>query len=179
MATPRIAPAEPPYSPAVAEVLAKLTPAGKEPLKLFRTLAHNPRVMRRLFDGSLLDQGSIEAKEREIVILRTCARCRSQYEWGVHVALFARRVGLTDKQTAATWAVPMDKDDWSDRELVLIRLADELHESATVSAALWQDVVSHYATEQILELIALAGFYHTISFVTNSVQVDGEAFAPR
>jgi alkylhydroperoxidase family enzyme len=73
----------------------------------------------------------------------------------------------------------MDKDDWSDRELVLIRLADELHESATVSAALWQDVVSHYATEQILELIALAGFYHTISFVTNSVQVDGEAFAPR
>jgi hypothetical protein len=45
--------------------------------------------------GGLLDRGSIGLRDRAIVIDRACARCGSEYEWGVHVALFAARVGLT------------------------------------------------------------------------------------
>jgi alkylhydroperoxidase family enzyme len=38
---------------------------------------------------------------REIVIDRVRARCGCEYEWGVHVAYFAARVGLTAEQIAS------------------------------------------------------------------------------
>ena len=46
-----------------------------ESLHLFRTQAHNPRVLQRMFAGNLLDAGAIDQRTRELVILRTCARC--------------------------------------------------------------------------------------------------------
>lgn len=58
MATTRIAPLKEPYPPKVLEDFDKLMP-GMEPLRLFRTLAHNPRVLRRVRRGGLLDPGSI------------------------------------------------------------------------------------------------------------------------
>lgn len=32
---------------------------------------------------------SVSMRDREILIDRTCARCRCEYEWGVHIAFFA------------------------------------------------------------------------------------------
>src|SRR5216683_5978266 len=98
----RIAPLEPPYSPPVQAAVDRIMPKGVPPLALFRTLAVNERVFLRVMAGGLLDRGSISLREREIVIDRTCARCGSEYEWGVHVAFFAERVGLTPERVAAT-----------------------------------------------------------------------------
>src|SRR6185436_19771343 len=54
----RIPPLAPPYAAAVAEDLEKLMPPGIPPIGLFRTLAHNPRVLRRVRKGGLLDPGA-------------------------------------------------------------------------------------------------------------------------
>src|ERR1051325_4907547 len=86
----RLPPREPPHDPTTIEDLVKLMPPGVPPLRLFLTLAHNPRVLHRVPKGGLLDPGSLALRAREIVILRTCALCRSEYEWGVHVRFFAR-----------------------------------------------------------------------------------------
>ena len=43
----RISPLEPPYAPEVAETLRRMMPPGVEPLRLFRTVAHNPAVLER------------------------------------------------------------------------------------------------------------------------------------
>ena len=91
MDTARVAPLEPPYPEPVQAALDRIMPAGVPPLALFRTLARNERVFLRLMAGGLLDRGSISLREREIVIDRTCARCGSEYDWGVHVAFFAER----------------------------------------------------------------------------------------
>lgn len=79
----RIAPLEPPYSPPVQAALDRIMPKGVPPLALFRTIAVNEPVFLRVMAGGLLDRGSISLREREIVIDRTCARCGSEYEWGV------------------------------------------------------------------------------------------------
>ena len=91
MSAPRIAPLEPPYPEPVQAALDRIMPKGVPPLALFRTLARNERVFLRVMADGLLDRGSITLREREIVIDRTCARCGSEYEWGVHVAFFAER----------------------------------------------------------------------------------------
>src|SRR5689334_10005908 len=104
MPSPRIPPMEPPYSEPVAAALAKIMPPGVPPLLLFRTLAVNERVFSRFMAGGLLDRGSISLRDREIVIDRTCFRCGSEYEWGVHVAFFRERAGLSDADIADTCA---------------------------------------------------------------------------
>lgn len=175
----RITPQDPPYEPAIAEAFARIMPPGREPLKLFRTMARNPRVLQRIFAGGLLDKGSIELRDRELIILRTCARCNSEYEWGVHVTMFAQRAGLSEQQVAAMRAVNPDGAGLSSRDALLFRLVDELHDEANVSDAVWDGLAAHFGVEQLLELIALTGYYHTISFMTNAVRIDLEPDAAR
>jgi 4-carboxymuconolactone decarboxylase len=177
--SPRIAPLEPPYPDAIDALFGEIMPPGMPPLALFRTLAKNPRILRKVRDSNLLDRGSIERRDREIVILRATARCRSEYEWGVHVAVFAQRFGLSPAQVEAT--VRSDGDDpiWSARDALLIRLVDALHDTAALSDGLFDALAEHYDEEQLIELVVLAGFYHTISFVTNAFTIAPEADAPR
>src|SRR6478736_4929865 len=98
----RVAPAIPPYPPAIAEALQRIMPAGIEPLLLFRTMAKSPRVFGKMFAGGLLDKGPLSLRQREIVIDRTTARLGCEYEWGVHVALLADKVGFGTDEIAAT-----------------------------------------------------------------------------
>ena len=173
----RIPPRPPPYEPATAEDLARLMPPGMAPLRLFTTLAHNPRVLRRVRKGGLLDPGSIALREREIVILRTCALCGSEYEWGAHVRFFAATAGLTPAQIAAT--VSGDPAPFPAAERLLLALCDALHRSATVPDELWRPLAEAYRPDQLVELLALAGQYHMISYVTNALAIELEPDAPR
>ena len=175
----RLAPLDPPYAPDTADTLAAMMPPGMPPLRLFRTLAHNPRVLAKIRASNLLDRGSLERRQREIVILRTTARCRCEYEWGVHVAFFAAKVGLGAAEIAATVHGSADARVWSPAERLLIRLADELHESARLSDALFAELRGHFRDDQLVELVVLAGFYHTISFAVNGLGVELEDYAVR
>ncbi len=175
----RIAAATPPFSPEIESALERVMPEGEAPLVLFTTLARNPRVFQRFMAGGLLDRGSISLRDREIMIDRTTARCGSEYEWGVHVAFFAAKAKLTLDQIRATVEGAADDEVWSRRDTLIIRLADALHETATVGQGLWSELKEEFSDEQILELIALAGFYHTVSFLTNALRLPLESHAAR
>ena len=159
---PRVEPLTPPFAPDVQVVFDKIMPPGVPPLALFTTLARVPRIYERLRAGSLLDRSPVSLRYREIVIDRTCARCSCAYEWGVHVALFAERVGLDPEQVRATVRADALVPAWNAEEVLLIQLVDELHDTASISDRLWKDLVTAFGIEQIFELIALAGFYHTV-----------------
>src|SRR5208282_1563842 len=98
MIEPRIRPMNPPHPPAIADALGRVMPEGVPPLLLFRTVAVNERVFHRMMAGGLLDRGSLTLRERELVIDRTCFRCGSEYEWGVHVTFFGAKVGFTEEE---------------------------------------------------------------------------------
>ena len=175
--TARVEPVAPPFPAELQAVFDKIMPPGVPPLSLFTTLARVPRIYERFRAGSLLDRGPVALRHREIVIDRTCARCGCAYEWGVHVAFFAERVALTPEQVHAT--VHGDADDavWSADERLLIRLVDELHDTATISDDLWRALAAAFSLEQLFELIALVGFYHTVSFFANGLGLAPEKYA--
>jgi alkylhydroperoxidase family enzyme len=179
MERPRIAPLDPPYAEPIAAEFAAIMPPGLPPLALFRVLAHNPRVLQKVRLGSLLDRGALDRRDRELVILRTCARCGAEYEWGVHVATFAARVGLTAAQADATARASIDAEVFAPRDQLLLRLADALHDASDVDDALWRELAAAFTPAQLVELLVLAGFYHSISYVTNAARVPLEAGAPR
>lgn len=179
MTATRIAAIDPPYSEPVAAALDRVMPKGVPPLVLFRTLAVNEKVFLGLMAGSILERGSISLREREIVIDRTCARCGSEYEWGVHVTFFGERVGFTKEQIAGTCAADPDAGAFPPRERLLLRLVDELHDTSEVSDRLWQELRAEWNDEQLVELVVLIGSYHLISFVTNAFRIPREPYAAR
>jgi alkylhydroperoxidase family enzyme len=175
----RIAPASPPYEPAIAAELLRIMPPGLEPLLLFRTLAKNPRVFGKIFAGGYLDKGPLSLRQREILIDRTTARLGCEYEWGVHVALFGERVRFSEAEIAAIVHGPANAGCWAADEQALLALVDDLVDHRTIGDAAWQAASVHFDEAQLLEAIAITGFYHTISFLCRGLNLPLESYGAR
>src|SRR5689334_1977875 len=126
----RIAPLEPPYAPDIKEQFDRIM-RGAPPLMLFRVMAGHARAWDKFRGGSLLDKGPLNLRAREIVIDRTCALNKCEYEWGVHVAIFAQAAELTEEQVRATVREDADAAVWPDAERALVAAVDALHYRAT------------------------------------------------
>jgi alkylhydroperoxidase family enzyme len=174
----RIAPLEPPY-PADIQAQFDVIMRGAPPLMLFRVIAGNPRAWDKFRAGSLLDPGPLSLREREIVINRTCALTSCEYEWGVHVAIFAKAAELNDEEIRASVQHGAAAPCWSASEQALIAAADALHHRATLSDAEFAALASHYDDAKIFEMILLCGFYRTVSYFANGLDLQLEATAAR
>ena len=95
-------PLEEPYPPEAAEILKTYPQQGGYLLTLFRTFANSVRFLKKGVANLLDDQSPLSLKQREIVILRVTANCLCEYEWGVQVAAFAKRAGLSSEQVRTT-----------------------------------------------------------------------------
>jgi alkylhydroperoxidase family enzyme len=177
--TARIAPAAAPFAADIQMALDKIMPPGKPQLALFTTLARDPRLFGKFFAGSLLDRGHLTLRQREIVIDRTTALCGSEYEWGVHAAIFAERVKLDAAQLASTVSGSPDDACWSDEDRVLLRMCDALHRECTLDDTVWSALHERFSDEAVLELLMLAGFYRTVSYLSNALRLPLEAGAAR
>ena len=175
----RIAPAEAPYPPEIEARLARLMPPGIPPLLLFRTLARDTRLFERFMDGGLLDKGNLSLRQREIVIDRITALSGSEYEWGVHVALFAERAQLTEAQVASTAKSGAGDPVWTEQERLLLTVCDQLHESCNIDDQTWSALGAAFAEEAILEVLMVAGFYRTVSYLTNALRLPNEPYGAR
>jgi alkylhydroperoxidase family enzyme len=174
----RIAPLQPPYAPAIQEQFDRIM-RGAPPLVLFRVMAGHTRVWDKLRAGSLLDPGPLSLREREIVIDRTCALNRCEYEWGVHVAIFAGPARLSEEQVRSTVLGPADASCWSEAEQALLSAVDALHHRATLSDAEFAALSAHYDNGKILEIIMLCGAYRTVSYLANGLRLPLEENAAR
>jgi len=146
---------------------------------LFRVIASNARAWEKFRAGSLLDRGPLTLREREIVIDRTCARTGCEYEWGVHVATFADAAQLTEAQVRATVLDNADAPCWSPAEQALIAAVDALHARATLSDGEFKALSAHYDDAKIFEIILLCGFYRTVSYLANGLDLPPEEKAAR
>ena len=174
----RIAPLQPPYEPEIQGQFDRIM-RGAPPLMLFRVTAGNPRAWEKFRAGSLLDGGPLSLREREIVVDRTCALTGCEYEWGVHVAIFAGAADLTDEQVRATVLGKADAACWSAAEQALIAAVDALHASATLSDAEFGALSAHYDDAKVFEIILLCGFYRTVSYLANGLDLPLEEKAAR
>ena len=179
----RVLPLEPPFEPATGEILASMMPPGVPPIALFRTFAHNlpmATAMRAWGSYELSRQLSVSLRQRELVIDRVTARCRCEYEWGVHVAFFGERARLSHEQVVSlTHGTPADPC-WNDpAERALLEFVDALHDTADVSDAQWAALRAHLDDAQLLDVCMLSGWYHAISYAANAARVPLEEGAPR
>jgi alkylhydroperoxidase family enzyme len=179
----RLIPLEAPFEPEAARQLERMMPPGVPPIGLFRLFARNPPMAGAVHHWGRYTLGrefALGRREREIVIDRTCARTGCEYEWGVHVTMFAERVGLTTEQVRSlTQGGPLDScwDDESER--LLIEATDMLHDTNDVDDELWARLAQHFDQQQLTDLLLLTGWYHAISYVARAGRLALEPGAPR
>ena len=168
--TPRIPPlAEEERDDQARELLGGAGAPGSPASNIFSTLVRHPGLFRKWlpFGGKML-AGKLPPRDRELLILRTGYRCRSEYEWGQHT-LVARGEGLSDDEIARV-RQGADAPGWTDLEAALLRAADELHDDACISDATWAALAERYDERQLIEVPMLVGHYHMAAFVQNSLR---------
>jgi len=137
---------------------------------IFSTLARHKDLFRAWlrFGGFLLQDGTLPARERELLILRTGYNCGSSYEWGQHVRI-SEAIGM-DRAEILRVADGPDAEGWSAADAALLRAADELHEQAKISDRTWARLAEAHDERGLIEIAMLVGHYHLVAFALNSLE---------
>ncbi|MDU9408292.1 carboxymuconolactone decarboxylase family protein [Pseudomonas sp. zfem001] len=175
----RIAALNKPYTEEIQSSFDRVMGAGVPPLLLFTTLARSRRAWNKFTAGALLDGKLLTLRQRELVIDRCCALTGCEYEWGVHVTTFGKAAGLSREEVRATLDRPLRPEVWSLEEAALLTTVDALHERATLSDEEFARLRVHFDDEQVLEIFMLAGFYRTVAYLANGLDLPVEQGAAR
>lgn len=176
--SPRVLPVEPPYD---EETAAALEPLGP-PIALFRLFARRPDRARGVYGWGryyLSRRSALTIRQRELVIDRTTARCGAEYEWGIHVAMFAEKAGLTAAEVRSVTAGDPDDPCWTDpADRAVLRAVDALHERSDLTDEEWAALVSAAGEDGAIDLMLLSGWYHAISYVARATRLAPEPGTP-
>ncbi len=175
--TPRIAPLPPRAWPAeMREALAPLRPTDpRHPLpptegrpkglNVLGTFAHHPELTRAfmVFNSHVLNMTTLEARQRELIVLRVAALRDADYEWAQH-AVLAGDHGIDDDALARVRSGP-DAPGWSSADAALIRAVDELVSEATIGDETWAALGDALDEQQLLDLVFTVGAYDTLAMM--------------
>ncbi len=164
---------------------ARLTPLPGPGANNPRTFNLCPKVNTARNGSEYVNQISMlgksgRARDRELLILRTGWDSQSEYEWSEHVG----RVGR-----ARAIGVPVDRipsgpeaPGWTPFEANLLRFADELYRTATVSDRLWAAMKETYDDRMMMDATMTVANYRNVSMALNLLGVQsnpGEEKLPR
>ena len=147
------------------------TLAALPPLNVFRMAARAPASFQPLIDLALsvLIRSELDARKREIAVLRVAHQTRSEYEWEQHLTV-GKRAGLTDDEIAriATEGQVTSLDEEGN---LLCRVADEITRDVRLSDEALGAIVSRYGERQATELILCCSYFNMLSRFLESTRV--------
>jgi AhpD family alkylhydroperoxidase len=157
----------------VAAVFRRFHEEGREPIALYRALAHAPAQLRA-YSGlarSLRYEASTPRALRELAILRTAQLTGSQYEWSHHVPM-AKAAGVRPEQISALerWR---DSDAFEERERALLRCAEEVH-ACSLSDAAYAELKRSFDEGEVVELLMLLAFYQAVARMIDAFGIEVE-----
>jgi AhpD family alkylhydroperoxidase len=157
-----------PLSPEHREMLAQL-PA----LNVFRMVAGAPRAVRPFMElGAAVLSTTLDARRREVAVLRVAHATRAPYEWAQHEQL-ARNVGVTEAEIHAIGTE--ERVSSLDEECNLIcRVADEVTRDVRLSDEALEQIIDRYGPRDAAELILLVSYYNMVSRFLESTRVEIE-----
>ncbi len=140
-------------------------------LNVFRMFLQNPVVARATENliTTLMNRNTIEARTRELIILRTAWRAGSEYVFGRHL-LRARSLKISEQEILGV----RDPDKcaaYSDVDRAVLKMADELYERANVSSATWAVLEKNFTPGQLVELVIAASNWRMAAALFNAAKL--------
>ena len=145
-------------------------------LNVFRVWLHHPKLARWLSDllMGLLWDGHLDARLRELVIMRLGWATRSEYEWAQHWRI-ATGLGIDEVDLVAVrdWRA---HEGFGPAERAVLAATDETIADGAISAATWQACVEHVSADEqvLLELVSAIGLWRMVSGILRSVDIPVE-----
>jgi len=137
----------------------------------FNAMVHAPDAGGPLGSlGAALRFGtSLRRRLTEVAILTVASRWQAEFEWLAH-ARIAREVGVPDDVVDAIGA-GREPEFTADDERIVHATARELVSGGHLSSASYADARDLLGDTGVVELVALCGYYTTISFLLNAFEV--------
>jgi hypothetical protein len=173
-------------SPEAQRLLEKIVPPPNRPPLLYLELAANAAVVRSFAEGpiaglrGLMHTGQVSAADRELCILRVTARKGAAHEWGVHVAYFGKKSGLSPSQVEATaTAAVAPQPAWTARQAAIIAIADAVADCRALTADERSLVGGTMTDADRAEFVVLASLYLGIAAMCAVFEVPVEPGTPQ
>ena len=173
LAQPRIAPlTDTETNDEQRELLAKGGPARQ--LNIFRTLVRYTDLYRAFmkFGGHILGASSLDARSRELLILRAGHLSKCAYEVHQHNRI-GKLAGLNDAELERI-AVGPSAPEWTEQERTLLQAADELHGHQFISDATYAALAKDWNEKQLMDLVFTVGQYTMVSMFLSTFGVQIE-----
>lgn len=147
--------------------------SGRVP-NLFRTLAHNPRLLHQFMrlGNDLRHHTALDPVLRELAILTVGRVTGAVYEYAHHIEI-GKRAGITDRQIAAL-PVWERHPAFDERQRAVIRYAEEVTRNIRPSPETWQAVAAFLPPAQLVELALNVAFYNCVVRYLEPIGVDLE-----
>jgi alkylhydroperoxidase family enzyme len=116
------------------------------------------------FNGVLLDDGRLDARTRELVLLAVVEQLGASYLWHEHVRI-GTAAGLTDDEIGAL--ASRRRAGWSTLDAALLSAVDELLGRHQLTDDTWETLAEHFEESALLELLFVVGSYCCLALVLN------------
>ncbi len=141
-------------------------------LSVFRVLLHQPAVAKAVQDllVALLFRGSLDARLRELLIMRLGWATDAVYEWTQHWRV-ARQLEIPAEDLLAVrdWK---NSDRFDARDRAVLAATDDTLENGRISDATWAACCKELPSVQDrIELVAAIGTWRMISGILKSLEV--------
>ena len=156
-----------------AAVFETFRQEGRDPIALYRVLAHSPPMLRAyagLARGLRYDAATPRAL-RELMILRTAQLTGSDYEWAHHRAM-AKANGVPDEQVHAL-AAWRSSTLFDGCERAALRCVEEIHDVALSDEA-FAELERELGPAATIELVLLAAFYEAVARLIQALGLEVE-----
>jgi 4-carboxymuconolactone decarboxylase len=162
-----------PYPKSVPPEVQALLDA-RPPRNVFKMMAHAPALMPGLMEltGAILYRAKLEPVLRELVILRVGHLCGSSYEVHQHIKI-SQAIGLPQPKIDGT-AKDADPALYDARELVVLRLTEQVVRKVKADDALFAEAVKTFGHELSMEILIVIGLYVMLAQVLENAEVEVE-----
>jgi 4-carboxymuconolactone decarboxylase len=160
-------------SPELAELVG-----SRPPLNIYRMIAHGGDVAVGFLQlgGAILRKSELDARLRELVILRTGALCGSSYETYQHRRV-AAAAGVPQQKIEAVLDASgklITSEVFDPLELQLLRFTDEVVRDVKASDESFRQVSEAFSHRQLVEIQLTIGFYMMVSRFLENMEVEIE-----
>jgi alkylhydroperoxidase family enzyme len=161
----------------VAEKTREILNRGRVKMNVARMIANSDAAFYpfSMLGNSLLTRSKLDARLRELAILRTAKVSKSVYEWTQHVPI-AKGAGVTNEQVEAIekWE---RAQCFSEVDRLVLKFTDEVARNVKGARATVEALQRHMGTTEIVELVMSIGFWGMVARLLETTEVDLEEFA--
>jgi len=159
--------------PEIAALFDKVFAQRGNVPNMFRVMAHRPEIFATMqaHFAAVLNTGTVPAKLKELIIVRTSQLNQTPYCLASHTIL-ARKLGWTDDQLLhlAEW---QERGDFTPAEKAGLRLAETVTRDAhAVSDEQFAELRNYYSEGEIVELLCAIGLFNYFNRFNDALRME-------